>query len=122
MNFSPSVCLRNVTVFLLIASAAPTSADILFEKYEKLKNEAWVKLYLGGVGSGYSWANAILRTKGEAPLYCEPTKLALQPDNYLQILNTFLSKNPREPLQGTPIDLILGYALQDAFPCNSNSQ
>ena len=58
--------------------------------------------------------------KNQIPLYCQPEKLALNPDNFLQLLDSHISK---WDIQGedSPIELIFLTALKEAFPCHQKS-
>jgi hypothetical protein len=56
----------------------PVYADVPLEKYEAIKKSDEFRLYIGGVGEGYSWANAdLVINRKLSPLYCQPGKVGL---------------------------------------------
>ena len=93
------------------ANAEPRLAD-----YQKVKNENWFMPYISGVSSGYSWANAFLRSDNKQPLFCNPSKVPMNALNYADLLDTYIHDHPGLAAD-IPIDLILGKALVEAFPC-----
>ena len=80
------------------------------------------RMYIIGLGEGMGWANIenILR---KAPLYCQPGKLALGPENYIDIIDrqvkTALSRGMTQvQVDETTIGYFLMAGLRDTFPCN----
>ena len=56
---------------MLLAVPVPTRAmDVA--GYQKFSSEDFVKTFVFGVATGYSWANVVLVSKGQQPLYCQP--------------------------------------------------
>ena len=98
----------------------PAHAEIAQEKYAAVKKSESFKIYLYGVGTGYSWANSNLLSKRHLPpLYCEPGNVGLNAENYLQILDNYLSKPKTKDIVRPefPLEMILLMALEDALPC-----
>jgi hypothetical protein len=76
-------------------------------------------LYIKGVGTGFSWANAVLEGRGQQPLYCPPSKLEVTAENYLDILRLYIEKK-RSRLEKVPnavIEPLLLYGLIETFSC-----
>jgi hypothetical protein len=88
---------------------------------------AAITMYRKGLGDGYVWVNAQLRAAKRDMLYCQPEKLILGPDNYDQILESFLhtpgialsALTPMmfKSVDDVPVGFALLQALIDAFPC-----
>lgn len=112
---------RLLLIALLVMSSGPAYAGFTLEKYETIKDTQSFKLYLGGVGEGYGWANTFLEREGYPQLYCQPGKLALNADNYAQILADHITKpDVKATLRPDfPIELLLLHALQSALPCQA---
>lgn len=107
-----------IIFYLLLFTSSASHAGMLVKNYEKMKNNDLVKLYIYGVGEGYSWSNASLSNKNQAPLYCQPKKMILNNENYLTLLDTSI----RESTQGNKDELIVEALLLTqlikVFPCN----
>jgi hypothetical protein len=72
--------------------AFPADADVYLKAYKQTKARGgndWTLLnaYFMGVGSGYGYANTELRAKNESPFFCVPKNLALDAQNYIDILD-----------------------------------
>jgi|CXWL01.1.fsa_nt_gi hypothetical protein len=98
---------------------APVHAGPTLKDYEELKENKYFLAHLHGIGVGYSWANTYLSAiRKSPPLYCEPEKVALNADNYFQILDEYIKKQGGILQQSTSISMLLLYALREALPCN----
>jgi hypothetical protein len=126
MNARISVAKVSMTVLISslisVLCIAPANA-IELGSYEKLKNTELFKNQIHGVGTGYLWANTELAIRKQPLLYCQP-KIALNAENYLQILSGFLERKTqfKAPFDNSvvaafPVEALLLEALQDAFPC-----
>lgn len=100
-----------VSFFLL----SPAFADVQVKDYEALKNTEDFKTYIGGIGNGYSWANAYLISKKGKEFYCAPPKLALTQENYLSILRDGIKE--KHISKDDYIEMILLLQLIKTFPC-----
>jgi hypothetical protein len=80
-------------------------------------------LYVKGLGDGMVWANSGAKIYSKAPLFCEPDKLALAPDNYLSIIDQEISematKMAPKQLDQTALALVLFTGLRTTFPCGN---
>ena len=91
-------------------------ADTILPKdYERLKNTESFKVYIDGVGTGYSWALAYLRGTGAKGFYCPPPKLVITQENYLSILAEGMKE--KNISNDTRIEFILLLGLIKTFPC-----
>lgn len=96
---------RVILFFLAILMTiwiVPVYAEVTLDTYEIVGKNDEIKLFISGVGEGYSLANAELKVNRKlSPLYCEPDKVALNTDNYLQILDNYLAQ-PAVKAQARP--------------------
>jgi hypothetical protein len=80
------------------------------------------RIYIGGLGEGIVAANVQVGRINKAPIFCQPQKLALGMDNFINILDRFITtistKAPREKVDEMSIPLLLLEGLQETFPCN----
>lgn len=90
--------------------------------------QATLSLYVKGIGDGFAWANSLLEATDKKPLFCTPDTLALNSDNYQQILESFLPifqsrmhwpTKTWKSVDEVPIGFVLLGALIDAFPCTA---
>ncbi|MCL1491280.1 MAG: hypothetical protein M1G31_11085 [Pseudanabaena sp. Salubria-1] len=113
--------------FLLsLLFSSPISA-IEVKQYEEYKRTSLsrtiLKNFIDGVGYGYSWSNTFLENRGDKKLYCEPRKIVLNAENYIDIIDRQIAvlKKSNLPLQSimeTPVELLLYIGLVDSFPCS----
>lgn len=114
-----------ILVALSFGVAAPGSAGLTVATFETEKYNEAIKMYVYGVGSGYSWANAELITSKKPPLYCQPHRLPMGRDIYFDILVRYLddwkkasvSAESSNKLGELEIEPLLLLALQRTFPC-----
>ena len=71
--------------------------------------------YFMGVGSGYGYANIELRAKNESPFFCVPKNLALDAQNYIDILDAEIERG--KFTDDITADYILLVGLRFTFPC-----
>ena len=105
---------------IALTAAPDLRAEAYLKDYAPIKDAAWVKTYINGVGVGYAWSNTLLGHQKRAPLYCEPAKLSIQGSDYLELLDKRIAsavKVGRPFGENTPVELILLDALVDAYPC-----
>jgi hypothetical protein len=113
--------MKSLVLVVLLAFMGSASAGMTVKEYEKFKNDDFMKMYIYGVGVGYSWANAELLTLKRPLLYCAPETLVLHGENYIQILNQRIEAVRRiagdEVLSEYYIEIMLKDGLKQAFPC-----
>lgn len=107
-------CLAMATPLVLSLLVAGTAtADIFFEDFDKNRNNPPYQFYLQGVADGIAWANSIGRNEGHG-LLCPPDKMAITPEQYLDILDRYMRDHPGgADYRG--MSLVL--ALKETFPC-----
>ena len=107
--------MRSIVFALLVLISGQVFADLEVVDYPKFKNLDVFKNYVFGVGEGLMWANGELTSRNEKLIYCQPGKLALIMDNYLQILDDELKANVYKP--SVPIAFVLREGLKHTFQC-----
>jgi hypothetical protein len=93
------------------------NAEFTLKEYKSMKQTDMFREYITGVGRGIYWANLHLQQTGESPFYCQPLKLSLSGENYLNILDRYVEQNKDKVKPGTFIELLLLEGLIDTFPC-----
>ncbi len=77
------------------------------------KNVLIREVYLSGMGEGMSWLNSDAHPK----VYCAPEMLGLSGQNYIDILENYVSRNSDPAVRRQELGLLLLFALQEVFPC-----
>jgi hypothetical protein len=115
---------RLVISMMLVLSALTVKGELTVKQYKErmASSEALnVGAYIMGLGEGIGWANAAAGSK--APLYCQPPKLGIGAETFLNIIDRkieALSKTmTAEQLDKTFIGLLLMKGLRETFPCES---
>jgi hypothetical protein len=103
-----------IGVLFLVSLA---NAEVQVKDYDRLKDTTWFKIYINGVGAGFERVNAYLNEVKRAPLYCQPEKLTLTPEDYLNIIQDSIRKNRDTIKLHYPIEMILLRELMEKFPC-----
>jgi hypothetical protein len=80
---------------------------------QKVINQA----YIHGVGEGFNWVNGGMVSIGRPPLYCQPPKLALTAQNYVDMLDAKIKSQENAATPETHVEPLLLFALMDTFPC-----
>lgn len=79
------------------------------------------KVYVAGLGSGIFSANVWLGARHMPPLFCIPENLALNTENFMEILNSRIEAESKRmtqaKLDGAPIGMLLVVGLEVTFPC-----
>lgn len=71
-----------------------------------------------GASDGIGVYNAMMaESDGDRRVFCPPQKLGLIDAQYVAIMASFLTKYPTT--RSRPVDLVLLFALKDAFPCGA---
>ena len=106
-------------MLLTCLCTSPAGAIVTVKTYQEAKKNNSFTTYLQGVGEGFSWANVSLKIdRNQDPLFCAPSKLAFTRENYLQILDRYISENySGGASEDVPVELVLLQALREAFPC-----
>ena len=104
---------RVATLVLSLLSTGTATADIFYEDFDKHRNSPLYQFYLEGVANGIAWANSAARKEGRG-LYCAPKRMAITPEQYLDILDRYMRDHPGG---ADYLGLSLVLALQETFPC-----
>ena len=91
-------------------------------RYESMSqtDKSATGLYIMGIGEGASWAQIYGISFKNKKLYCMPPNLAMNINNYVQLLETGIQKlKARKPnsYQNEMIDTVLIDELISNFPC-----
>ena len=116
--------MMNRLVFIAMLTACQSSFSMDASAYLEANNPARkqvVAMYVAGVGQGFFWANEEAKNTAKVALYCPPNTMALNPQNYVALLDQQLTfyKDTSRFKDTMPIELVLLRALQDNFPCKS---
>jgi len=108
---------------LLIVSRSAANAEMTVSEYRQriTSTDATLvdvtKVYIKGLGEGIGWGNA------EKEFYCQPAKLALGMENFLDIIDRQIKELSTSvsaaKLDEMWIGLLLSQGLQRTFPCPS---
>ncbi|MBZ5632014.1 MAG: hypothetical protein LAO55_02695 [Acidobacteriia bacterium] len=112
---------------LLVALSGTARADYKVKQYRQImaSNDettiALFKSYLVGVGKGLAWANTGFRLNGSSQLFCVPAKMALLPENILDILARQIKEASttmtEAELSEEWVEPLMLVGLENAFPC-----
>ena len=80
-----------------------------------------LEMYIAGVGQGFFWANIEAKNATKVALFCPPTTMTLNSQNYVALLDQQIAlyKDTNRVKDTLPVELVLLRALQDNFPCKS---
>jgi hypothetical protein len=96
------------------------TAEITVGQFREAKSRGGVKwsdieLYVNGVGTGFATANVALESEHNPLLYCQPGKLTLESNNYIELIEQEISTS--KAADKISINIVLLYALKSTFPC-----
>jgi hypothetical protein len=107
-----------IGLFVFIQLCASfASAEFTIREYKVMKRTEIFKEYITGVGRGIYWTNMHLQQTANPPLYCQPIKLSLSADNYLDIIDRYIAENKDKVKPESFIEFILLKGMIDTFPC-----
>lgn len=72
--------------------------------------------YAIGVSSGIFWSNVELAYKHQTPLFCQPGKLSITHQQFVQIIEDHLRRVPSD--RQYPLGMVAMTAMQKTFPCS----
>lgn len=102
----------------MLCCAFQAHAAMYVSTYQEWKESLpeQTRLYVSGVGEGIFWTNLFMGSIGDAPLYCQPERLALGAENYVYILEKELEERTDQD-KDVPIEMTLLAGLIKTFPC-----
>jgi len=119
--------MRTLLTLLFLALVAVQARALTVREYKATMASAdksgitLTRIYVGGLGEGIVAANVQAERINKAPIFCQPQKLALGIDNFVNILDSIITtistKAPREKVNEMSIVLLLLEGLQETFPC-----
>lgn len=116
---------RFFTLFILATLAAsPVMATISVKEYKDFKKAGgsnWQSLtvYVAGLGYGMMVANSSLAINHKQLLFCSPVKLALDAQNYLDIIDKQLEELGSRVPDSMDVAIVLEAGIVDTFPCKA---
>ena len=114
---------RFLPLFLLgVLAANPAMATISVKQYIDSKRAGgpdWqtVTFYVSGLGHGMMVANTMLAVNHKQQLFCSPAMLALDAQNYLDIIDKKLGGVGSHVADSVDIAIVLEAGIVDTFPC-----
>jgi hypothetical protein len=114
---------RLLPLFLLgVLAANPGMATISVKQYMDSKRAGgpdWqtVTFYVSGLGHGMMVANTMLAVNHKQQLFCSPAMLALDAQNYLDIIDKRLDGLGPHVADSIDIAIVLEAGIVDTFPC-----
>lgn len=121
--------MRNTTANILASLLMATSLEassLTIAEYQRVRLEAsgdkylMLRAYISGLSNGFEWMNATLIHKGQKPVFCAPMTIALNAENYMQMLDDALKRGlPRSKGQDAQIEMVLLSELEARLPCPS---
>jgi hypothetical protein len=114
---------RLLLLFVMGALAAtPAMAAISVKQYMDSKRGGgpdWqtITFYVSGLGHGMMVANTILAVKHQQQLFCSPAMVALEAQNYLDIIDKQLDGLGTRVPDSMDIAIVLEAGIVDTFPC-----
>lgn len=116
------------TILLVTTSGFNLNAQFTVKTYREFKDsrnneiKTGMTSYIAGMGHAYMVANAHLNSQNNPMLFCQPDKLSLDVDNFVNILDIEIGDESKflteSQLQSTPIALLLLRGLEKTFPCS----
>jgi hypothetical protein len=115
--------LSRFCLLLLVSFAPPLAhANMTVATYQELihRNEGskqLVQLYVGGLASGFVYANTALQHNGQKPLFCRDASIDIEEAN--NILNTAVAAYMRRTNADPEmlVEVLLLVYLQRRYPC-----
>lgn len=107
----------SLILFVLLSTSASALSVKEYREFRELEgiDRDRLRAYINGVGVGLSWSNTILKHKGQSKLFCEPSQMVINVDNYFAIIDQELKTGRYEG--GKHIELVLYNGLEKTFPC-----
>lgn len=104
-----------LAITLLGSASLSAEANISLQSINTLMSSQEKLIYITGVASGYSWYNTYLEHDGKELLFCVPSELGLNPQNYMNIFEGELKEQNYKP--DSYVEIILMQGLKRTFPC-----
>jgi hypothetical protein len=114
--------IRSLIFFLLVGTISVPAFSLQYNQYKRFRQgdemqQFAAKYYVKGAADALLFANGYLDSEGQKPMYCQPKKLSLGPDTYLNILEDEIKLTPKVEQVDYPVSVLLLWGLQRVFPC-----
>ena len=114
--------MKKILLLTLLLSSSCFAELSTVGRYESMSqtDKSAMGYYIMGIGEGASWAQVYGISFNNKKLYCMPPNLAMNINNYVQLLETGIQKHKaRKPnsYQNEMIDTVLIDELISNFPC-----
>jgi hypothetical protein len=108
-------------IFMVGACSVPAYA-LKYSDYMKLMRgdetqQFAAKYYVKGAADALLFANGYLDSMNLNTVYCQPKKLAIGPETYLNILEDEIKMTSNVAQVDYPVSLLLLWGLQRVLPC-----
>lgn len=110
-----------VAVAALVGATAVRADSITFDGFlRSARRDEALRMWVWTTGQGFMMAQMIYKKNGYPYLYCQPGKLALTPEQYIEILTAYVSKDDRgrREFDNSVASAWLFNALEQTFPCD----
>ena len=101
----------------LIDSVEGEGGGFLVKDYEKFKDNPRLQDYVWGAGDAFLWANGLLRRTKQPKFFCNPERLVLTRQNFLEILENAIDDPEFHVESEQPIASVLFMGLMKTFSC-----
>ena len=114
--------LKSGVCALLLLCSAGAYADFTLGEYATARRAPGgsrdLGIYIAGSAHALQGMNGVMKHQGQRQLYCEPANLVLNPNNYQEVMENYLTRNPQVASNPSySVALVMLIAMMDAFPC-----
>lgn len=111
------------TTLILLIFTTPSEArnikEIIVDRKENQSDSLIFEQRVSAAADAFAWTNEVLRKRGDAPLYCQPRKLAVTKSQAIQILEDGIAEDPElGSLPAGALNFALLQSLIKTFPCD----
>ena len=116
--------MKKQLILALLALAVPATvltarAELFLKDYKTASRDSEldpIGIYIAGAGVGIKWVNIIYGQQTGVKMFCMPSKLQMNGQDYENILNRYIADY--SPAENMPIEYLLILGLMDTFPCD----
>lgn len=111
--------MKRISTALLVL-AIPTGSfadDMSVSDFLRNRNKATTIEYVAGMGEGMDFLNYRAQRLGRDPLFCTPSALKLNATNFMNILESQITSDPKKYSGLMPLANVMVDGLLRTFPC-----
>ncbi len=109
---------RLLSVLLVLTIHTESFADDMsVSDFLRNRNKATTIEYVAGMGEGMDFLNYRAQRMGRDPLFCTPTALKINADNFMSILDNQIASDPQKYRGLMPLANVMVDGLMRTFPC-----